>query len=117
MPAVVLDHEEANKQPGRQGRQGERHPDLATTCGDQNRGPERDERQDSDRKLEEAPRRACPAIGSERLRPVARRLSCMMYFHRRHSRQATPRFTYALDRWHLDTARLKKQASETTHAE
>ena len=115
--AIVLDHEEANKQPGRRRRHGERNPDMAIMCGDQHRGPERDERQDGDRKLEEAPRRTRPAVGSEHLRPVARGLRCMTHFHRRHSRLAISSFAYAFDHSHLDTARLKNQVSEITHAE
>ena len=84
VPAIVLDHEEANEQPGRQRRHGKRKPDLAMTGGDEHGGPERDEGQDGDRKLEDAARRACPAVGDERLRPVARRLRRAMHFHRRH---------------------------------
>ena len=74
VPAIVLDHEEANEQQGPQRRHGERKPDLAMTGGDEHGGPERDERQEGDRKLEEAARRARPAIGGERRCPVTRRL-------------------------------------------
>ncbi len=70
VPAIVLDHEEVNQQHGRQRRHGERKPDLAMTGGDEHSGPEREERQNGDRKLEDAARRACPAVGDERLRPV-----------------------------------------------
>jgi hypothetical protein len=42
------------------------------------------QKQDGDRKLENAARRAWPAVGAERVRPVARRLRRAMYFHRRH---------------------------------
>ena len=88
VPAIVLDHEQANEQPGGERRQRERKPELAMTRGDEHRGPDGDKRREGDGELKDAARRARPAVRDERLRPVARRPRCAIRFRRRHS--ATP---------------------------
>ena len=58
----------------------------------QHRGPERGEGREGDHKLEDGARRVRPAVGSERLRPVARRRRAVYFDRRHHSDSDTSRF-------------------------
>ena len=89
VPAVVLDHEEADEQAGRERRHGEGEQELAVARSDQHRGPQRDEGQDGHSQLERAARRARPAIGNERLRPIARGHGREVSLHCRHRETPT----------------------------
>ena len=60
VPAIVLDHEQANEKPGSQRRERERQPEKAMARGEQHRGPDRDERHEGDRELEDGAQRRSP---------------------------------------------------------
>ena len=65
VPAIVLDHEQADEQPGGERRQREREPVKAMMRGEQHRGPERGERREGDQELEQW-RGPCPRFGRGR---------------------------------------------------
>ena len=92
VPAVVLDHEEADEEPRRERRHREREPDLAIARGDEHRRPQRDEGQHGDRELEDAARCARAAVGGERPRPVARRRRSAISLDCRHIQNSDTRF-------------------------
>ena len=72
VPAIVLDHEQANEQPAGERRQRERDPDKAMARGEGHCGPERGEGRKGDRELKHRARCVRPAVRRERLRPIAR---------------------------------------------
>ena len=90
VPAIVLDHEQADEQPGGERRQREREPVKAMLRGEQHRGPERGKGREGDQELKHGATRVRASIGGERLRPLARRPRRACRFRQRHVLKTPP---------------------------
>ena len=86
MPAIVLDHEQANEQPGGERRQREGKPELAMVRGKHHRGPHGGEGREGDREFKDAARASVLArqLRAESLHPVASRPRRAFGVRRRH---------------------------------
>src|SRR5208282_4275143 len=91
VPAIVLDHEQANEQPGGERRQRERQPVEAVTRGDHHRDPECGKRWEGDNELQRRAAHVRLAVRFERERPVPGRPRGPYRFRARHRENSARR--------------------------